>query len=59
MAWRALDNGLGIMIGGDMNAHIWELDGCENENGRRMKESINEMVLQILNCVWDGLNEAT
>ena len=37
--WRALENGLGIMIGGDMNAHIWELDGCENENGRRMEET--------------------
>ena len=37
VVWRALDNGLGIMIGGDMNAHIWELDGCENENGRRME----------------------
>ena len=42
-----------------MNAHIWELDGCENENGRRMKESYKEIGLQILNCVWDGLNEAT
>ena len=30
--WRTLDDGLGIMIGGDMNAHIWELDSCENEN---------------------------
>ena len=59
MVWRALDDGLGIMIGGDMNAHIWELDGCENENGRRMKEIMNAMGLQILNCVWDGLNEAT
>ena len=59
VVWRALDDGLGIMIGGDMNAHIWELDGCENENGRRMQESINEMGLHILNCVWDGLNEAT
>ena len=28
---RALDDGLDVMIGGDMNAHIWELDGCENE----------------------------
>ena len=42
-----------------MNAHIWELDCCENENGRRMKESMNAMGLLILNCVWDGLNEAT
>ena len=54
VVWRVLDDGLGIMIGGDMNVHIWELDGCENENGRRMKESINEMGINILNCVWDG-----
>ena len=59
VVWRALGDGLGIMIGGDMNVHIWKLDGCENENGCRMKESINEMGVQILNCVWDGLNEAT
>ena len=59
VVWRALDDGLGIMIGGDMNAHIWELDGCENENGRRMKENMNEIGLHILNCVWDELNEAT
>ena len=37
----------------------WELDGCENENGRRMKENMNEIGLQLLNCVWDGLNETT
>ena len=53
MVWRALGDGMGIMIGGDTDAHIWEFDGCENENSRRMKESINEMGLQILNCVWD------
>ena len=27
VVWRALDDGLGIMIRGDMNAHIWELGG--------------------------------
>ena len=26
-----------------MNAYLWEVDGCESKNGRRMKESINEM----------------
>ena len=46
------------MVEGDMNAHIWELDGCEDENGRRMKESMNDLGLQILNCVWNGLSEA-
>ena len=28
------------------------------KNGRKMKENMNEIGLQILNCVWDGLNEA-
>ena len=42
-----------------MNAHIWELDGCVNENGRRMKGSMNDLWLKILNCVWNGLSEAT
>ena len=42
-----------------MDAHICELDGCENEYGWRMKENMNEIGLQILNCIWDGLNEAT
>ena len=42
VVWIALNDGLG-----DMNAHIWELDGCENENGRRMKENMNEIGLQI------------
>ena len=38
---------------------IWERDGCETENGRRMKEIMNEQGLPILNCVWDGLSEVT
>ena len=59
VVWRALENGLSNMIGGYMNVHIWEVDGCENENGRRMMENINELGLHILNCVWDGLSEAT
>ena len=42
-----------------MNAYIWELDGCDNNNGRRIKENMNEIGLEILNCVWDWLNEAT
>ena len=26
-----------------MNVNMWELDDCDNENGRRMKESMDEM----------------
>ena len=58
VVWRALDDDLSSMIGSDMNAHIGELGGCENENGQRMKENMNEIGLQILNCVLDWLNEA-
>ena len=29
---KAKDECLKIMIGGDMNAHIWEPDKCENNN---------------------------
>ena len=48
---NAKDEGLKIMIGGDMNAHIWELDKCENNNGKLLKNMVNEMNLQIMNCV--------
>ena len=48
---KAKDEGLKIMIGGDMNAHIWELDKCENKNGKLLKNMVNEMNLQIMNCV--------
>ena len=59
VVWRALDDGISVMIGGDMNIHIWEMVGCENENGRRMKEIMNELGLPILPYVWNGLSEAT
>ena len=58
VVWRALDEGLGIMIGGDMNAHIWKLDGCENEHDRRMKENMKihgtqkRRSLHWTMCVW-------
>ena len=48
---KAKDEGLKIMIGGDMNAHIWELDKCVNKNGKLLKNMVNEMNLQIINCV--------
>ena len=30
VVWRAMEDGLSIMIGGDTNADIWEVDVCEN-----------------------------
>ena len=56
---NAKDEGLKIMIGGDMNAHIWELDKCENNNGKLLKNMVNEMNLQIMNCVWERMNGPT
>ena len=56
---KAKEDGLNIMIGGDMNAHIWELDKCENKNGKLLKSVMDEINLQILNCVWDSMKGAT
>ena len=55
----AKEDGLKIMIGGDMNAYIWELDKCENKNGKFMKRVMDAMNLQLLNCVWESKNGAT
>ena len=52
---RAKEDALNIMIGGDMNAHIWELDKYENNNGKLLKSVMDEINLQILNCVWDSM----
>ena len=56
---KAKENGLNSMIGGDMNAHICELDKCENKNGKLLKSGIDDINLHILNCVWDSMNGAT
>ena len=56
---NAKDEGLKIMIGGAMNVHIWEFNKCENNNGIFLKNMVNEMILQIMNCVWERMNEPT
>ena len=56
---KAKEDGLNIMIDGDMNAHIWELDKCENKNGKLLKSTMDDINLQILNCVWDSMKGAT
>ena len=53
------EDGLKNMIGGDMNAHIWELDKWENKNGKFLKRVVDEMNLQILNWVWESMKGAT
>ena len=41
----AKDRGMKILIGGDMNGHIWELDKCENYNGKLVKDLVSAMRL--------------
>ena len=55
----AKDEGLMIRIGEDINADIWELDKCENNNGKLVKNMLNEIKLQIMNCVWEHNNGPT
>ena len=50
--------GFKIMIGGDMHVHIWELDRCENTNGTLLKSMVDDMNLQILNCIWESMKSA-
>ena len=35
-----------------MNAHIWELDKCENKNGKLLTSMVDVLKLPILNCIW-------
>ena len=35
--------GLKILFGGDMNAHLWELDRCDNGNGRLRKQLTGDL----------------
>ncbi|ELT89483.1 hypothetical protein CAPTEDRAFT_212534 [Capitella teleta] len=48
-----------IYIGDDFNAHIWEMDGVENENGRIMRSLVESSELDIMNVIWQGLEGPT
>ena len=56
---KAKEEGQKIMIGGAMKEHIWELNKCENKNGKLRKRVMDEMNLQILNCIWESMKGAT
>ena len=63
-AWQdvvsnAKAEGLKIRIGGDMNAHIWELDKCGNKNGKLLKSMVDDINLQILNYIRESMKGAT
>ena len=55
---NAKDEGWKIMIAGDMN-DIWELDKCENNNRKLVKNIVIKVNLQIMNCVWERINGPT
>ena len=43
---------------GDMNAHIWDLDKCKNKNRKLLKSMVDDINLQILNCIWESMKGA-
>ena len=47
------------IVGGDFNGHIRELDNDENRNGMLMKRIAEETGMEILNCIWPGMDEWT
>ena len=56
---KAKHHEIKILFGGDMSRHIWELDKCENGNGRLLKQLTGDLGLQIMNCVWKEMSGAT
>ena len=40
-----------------MRAHIWVFDKCENKNEKLLKNMVDDMSLQILNCIWESMKE--
>ena len=52
--------GFKVIIGGDLNGHIWELDKCENGwYGKLIKSSIRQSSMELLNGTVDELNGHT
>ena len=56
---KAKKEGMKILVGGDLNGHIGELDGRENRNGGLIKWLTETCNLEILNCVVEGMGEYT
>ena len=51
--------GMKILLGGDFNGHIGELDGRGNRNGGLLKWLAEACDLEILNCMIEGMGEHT
>ena len=48
-----------VVVGGDMNGHVWELDGVENRNGRMIKKLVAESGMIMMNTYWEGMEKPT
>ena len=59
IARQAKENGDRLVVGGDFNGHLQELDGADNTNGVMVREMAEEEELIILNCSWPGMNIPT
>ena len=56
---RVDERGMSVVVGRDMNEHIWEMDSGENKNRKLIKQLACECSLEVGNCVIDGLVCAT
>ena len=56
---KAKQEGITVYIGGDLNGHIYELDGNENRNGEIIRALALNSNLEILNCVIEGMDTPT
>ena len=52
-------HGLKVILGGDFNGHLFQLDGCSNSNGNIANNLKNRAGLKILNADFPGLAEPT
>ena len=48
-----------VIIGGDFNGHVYELDGREDRNGRLIKLMAEDNELELLNCTIEGMDRHT
>ncbi|ELT88729.1 hypothetical protein CAPTEDRAFT_202077 [Capitella teleta] len=59
VAERVRMKGEMLIVGGDFNDHIWELNGVENVNERMLKKCAIDNDLEIMNVTLNGMQECT
>lgn len=48
-----------LVVGGDLNGHLDELDECTNGNGKMVKGLMEQEELELLNSSWPGMRDPT